>query len=91
MKMIDLYVSRYKDYLASCDALRSLDDNIITGHFEAVSSRNQFHVCKDVRMSLAKEAGEDVVRECYTDDHDMLSFRYENIKFFALERVKREH
>ena len=90
MKTIDLYVSRYKDYLASCDALQSLGDRVITGHRDSVVSRNEFHVCEDVLFALAKEVGAELTREHYTDDNNMLSFRYENIKFFALESVKRE-
>lgn len=90
MDKIDLLVMRYRDYLSACDALVSLDDSVVTGFVPSRLDRNECHVSESLLKELAKEAGSEVIREPYTETSYILHFRYDNIKFFALERAVNE-
>lgn len=90
MSKIDTLVSRYKEFIESCDAIREVDDRTITGTIETYSSyRNRFHVADSLLYELAGEVGAQVTDIEFFEGEECkrIGFVYGCITFFALEYV----
>lgn len=90
MLKIDTLVSRYKEFIESCDAIREVDDRTITGTSEAYPSvRNWFHVAASLLYELAEEVGATVVDVDTPEgwEYKCIGFAREGITFFTLEHV----
>lgn len=60
MKKIDLLIQRYKDFLTATDALLFVDEDITTGHFDAVSNRNNLQIGVQLLVEVAAEIGAEI-------------------------------
>lgn len=56
MSKMELLDSRYRDFIATAEALHDVDHRVLTGFFEYVT-RFRIHVKIDLLMELAEEAG----------------------------------
>lgn len=86
MDNIDLLLMRYRDYLASNDALQFVSDHIVTGSFDATSDRNRIHVRLDYLSELAAEIGTPVLktpRNCATYNTEFY-IRYKGVTIYSL-------
>jgi hypothetical protein len=86
MDNIDLLLMRYRDYLASNDALQFVSDHIITGSFEATAQRNRIHVRLEYLSELAAEIGSPVLKKPLNHYPNKTEFyiRYKGVTIYAL-------
>lgn len=86
MNKIDLLLSRYRDYLAANEALRSVDERIVTGYFDAFCERNRIHVEFDYLSELAAEIGSPILKTPLKSAEKIVDFyiRYDGVTIYAL-------
>lgn len=86
MDNIDLLVMRYRDYLASNDALQYVDERVVTGSFEASTERNRIHVQPEYLVELAAESGSPILKVPRSGSKYNTEFyiRYGGVTIYAL-------
>ena len=86
MDNIDLLLMRYRDYLASNDALQFVSDHIVTGYFEATSDRNRIHVRLEYLSELAAEIGSPILKKPLNHSVNNTEFyiRYKGVTIYAM-------
>lgn len=86
MDKIDLISLRYRDFLSTTDALRFVDDGIVTGHFDMVCDRNRVHVGLDLLLELAAEIGANIENKSRGNCQHNTEFfiLYDGLTFYAL-------